>query len=203
MESPEPSDNGWRRLPGWTVGLACLTCLVTGCDDEPPASRSQGERPTRPAPSASAEREPPEDTSSPDSADVEKIQLGSTVRGRIASPSSLDNLEFETDWYEVRTDIGEQIHYRLEATDEQGLRPMITVLLPAGRRSNWRALSVRRADRAESTLEGTVASGTDGPKLIAVDDVRNINRKKENAADAPGEYVGGEAFGYSLEVDEK
>lgn len=199
MESSEPPDDRWNRPSGWKVGLACLALLGTGCDDEASSSEPQTERSARPA----AEREALDEPSAPDTPEVERLQVGSTVRGRIASPSTLNKLEFETDWYEVRTDLGERIRYRLEATDEQGLRPMITVLLPEGRRSNWKALSVSRADRAETTLEGTIAGNTDGPKLIAVDDVRNINRREEAGPDAPGEYVGGDAFGYRLEIEEE
>jgi len=177
------------------IGLVALPA----CEDDDPQDPSNIE-PHQPAPRESTAS--PDDGPSPDTGSEapapRPIDVGSRLRGNIAFPQKDAEVAYQTDWYVFRGVDGQSVTFRVEATDDSQLRPMISVLTSGeGPRGDWEQVDARRAAADERSVELGVTLRSAGARLVAVDDARNVVDDREG----PENPVGGEAFGYRLVVE--
>ena len=177
--------------------LAACALAVAACKDNPATRKPTGEtNPAEPSTAPQPPTGPTDDSDQSDRSGPRPIDVGDTVEGTIAFPSKRDKIPYETDWYAFDAEAGESVTFRLEATNEDGLRPMVSVLLPGdGSREEWRQLGARRATDGETTVELSLEFQSAGTRLVAVDDLRNIVDGQQP--------VGGERFTYRLSVADR
>ena len=173
--------------------VACVLAIAA-CKDNP-ATRETPREPS-PAPQSTPSipsSEPTGGAGEHSRGGPHPIGVGDTVDGTISFPSKREKIPYETDWYAFDAEAGESVTFRLEATDEERLRPMVSVLLPGdGPRKDWKQVAARRATDGETTVELTFEFPSEGTRLVAVDDLRNVVDGHQP--------VGGERFTYRLSV---
>lgn len=190
-----------RRLPPTFALPVALTLLVvtSACKDDDPPEPTKVDPATSPGPERLPARTEP---SSPDTRADDRaprpIDVGDRLEGTIAFPNKNADVPYETDWYVFEGVEGQKVTFRVEATRESQLRPMISVLIPGqGSREEWEQVGAKRAADDEPAIALSLELRSAGTRLVAVDDARNV----VGDGGAPESPVGGEAFGYRLTVE--